>query len=150
MRGLTNQMVRDYQETLGYFHEWQEIREKQFLDYTVENILPREDERKRLNTIVLELLEFYTYTDIKERRSRFSLDIFQSYFLRKHIFSDPFMKKEKVDMLMFILEILVSMRKFTDSFPFCVDQGLKLDPKNHYFLFCNGFVNYIFYESYFI
>ena len=73
-------MVRDYQETLGYFHEWQEIREKQFLDYTVENILPREDERKRLNTIVLELLEFYTYTDIKERRSRFSLNIFQSYF----------------------------------------------------------------------
>ena len=52
------------------------------------------------------------------------------------------MKKQKIAILMLILEILASMRKFVDSFPFCVDQGLQLEPKNHYFLFCNGFINH--------
>ena len=56
-------------------------------------------------------------------------------------FCDPFMKKQKIDILKLILEILVSMRKFVDTFPFCVDQGFHLEPKNDYFLFCDGFIN---------
>ena len=52
------------------------------------------------------------------------------------------MKKQKIDILKLILEILVSMRKFVDTFPFCVDQGLHLEPQNDYFLFCDGFINY--------
>lgn len=51
------------------------------------------------------------------------------------------MKKQKIGILKLIFEILVSMRKFEDPYPFCVDQGLQLEPENHYFLFCNGFLD---------
>ena len=66
MRGLTYQMVYEYQKYVSQVHEWQIIREKAFLDYIVENLIPQETESKALNAIVIKLLEFYTYTDIKE------------------------------------------------------------------------------------
>ena len=84
MRGLTNKMVRDFHETLGYVHEWQAIRERQFLNYAVENLLPNETEIELLNTVVIQLLELYTYTDIKESITSFSIS-FESY--TKVIFS---------------------------------------------------------------
>ena len=73
MRGLTNKMVRDFHETLGYVHEWQAIRERQFLNYAVENLLPNETEIELLNTVVIQLLELYTYTDMKESITSFRL-----------------------------------------------------------------------------
>ena len=50
------------------------------------------------------------------------------------------MKKQQVDLLDLILAILLSMREFTETFQFCVDQGLRLEPNYHYFLYCNGFI----------
>ena len=66
MRGLTYQMVCEYQKYVSQVHDWQTIREKAFLDYIVENLIPQETESKALNAFAVKLLEFYTYTDIKE------------------------------------------------------------------------------------
>ena len=133
MRGLTYQMVTEYQRYIEQVHEWEKTREKEFMNFTVDNLLPKASERKALNAIVLKVLEFYTYTDIKE-----SIMKLHRRYLCKSYF-DRFVKKQQVDILKLILKILVSMKEFGDSFQFSVNQGVRIEPKNHYFLFCNGF-----------
>ena len=66
MRGLTYHMVGEYQRYLEQVHKGEQARANEFLNYTVDNLLPKESESKALHAIVLKLLEFYTYTDIKE------------------------------------------------------------------------------------
>ena len=66
MRGLTYQMVSEYKRFIEQVHEWEKTREKEFLNFTVDNLIPKPSESKALHTIALKLLEFYTYTDIKE------------------------------------------------------------------------------------
>ena len=66
MRSLTYLMVFEYHKYLDQVRNLRNRREKAYLNGTVDNLLPLETESKELHEMVLRLLEFYTYTDIKE------------------------------------------------------------------------------------
>ena len=67
MRSLTPEMVCEYRRYLDQVRSGQKTREKEYMHGYVDNFLPRETVSKDLHTMVLKLLELYTYTDIKEQ-----------------------------------------------------------------------------------
>ena len=67
MRSLTYPMACEYQRYLDQVRNLGKSRQTAYLNGTMDNFLPLEAESKLLHAMVLKLLEFYTYTDIKEQ-----------------------------------------------------------------------------------